>query len=60
MAEINLIPPHIQKQNQNQAPLRLPRKGFGTCTNSHRDSPGYNSINVFKMTGGGRAIWSAP
>jgi amino acid adenylation domain-containing protein len=51
MAEINLIPPHIQKQNQNQAPLSSSQEGLWYVHQLAPDSPGYNSINVFKMTG---------
>ncbi len=51
MAEINLIPPHIQKRNQNQAPLSSSQEGLWYVHQLAPDSPAYNSINVFKMTG---------
>ncbi len=52
MSEFNLIPPSIQKRNQNQAPLSASQEGLWFLHQLEPDSPAYNLIYLFKMSGG--------
>ena len=52
MVASNLIPPPIQKRNQNQAPLSASQESLWFLHRLAPDSPAYNVIYLFRMLGG--------